>query len=103
MKNKSFTEAFFRDILIHSKGCTVVETAETAGKINVENLKEVLNNKYNTRFGQNSVAIWTAIRLAHNHCENLGNFEDSNLIARTYNPAGYVFKVRTLNGTQPFR
>lgn len=64
------------------------------GKRNVEELIDFLNTETNLKFPKNSIAIYTVIRQSYNYYMNKNEINNAIQIPETYQPAGYVWKVK---------
>jgi hypothetical protein len=82
-------ERIYQKVLEHANGERGAD-----GKRNVEELIEFLNTETNLKFPKNSIAIYTIIRQSYNYYMNKNGSNDAIEIAETYQPAGYVWKVK---------
>jgi hypothetical protein len=79
----------YQKVLEHAKG----DLGED-GKRNVEELIDFLNLETKLKFPKNSIAIYTIIRQSYNYYMNKNEIKNAIQIPETYQPAGYVWKVK---------
>ena len=87
MKNYCM-EKIYQKVLEHAKGERVQE-----GEKNIEELLGFLNIETDLKFPKNSIAIFTIIRQSYNNYIEQNLFNEAEIIAKTYRPTGYVYKV----------